>query len=144
MANEISKSTRISWSRDGAQIVASTDERISQVGKQSFANVQIVGGTAEAIGIGDVTGACYMMLKNINPKWTELTEAEKATYLGKTDYDTKNTVYINFYDDADPTSEGYDCKLIPGAGTCQDSYNPTFLAIKDTNDVNLMVLAVEL
>jgi hypothetical protein len=66
MANEITLTTTIRWTRGGAVIQASNTETITQVGSAAIENVQTVGTTSEAIDFGDVTDPAYIYFKNLD------------------------------------------------------------------------------
>lgn len=141
MANEIKKTTKLSWSKGGAQIIVDNTETIDQAGEQAIENVQIIGATSETILFGDVTGSAHLVFKNLAPKWSTLTTIEQGGYSGESDYNTKNTVYIGTTSPV--TSGNAQHKITPGGGAGPFISALTWYGIRDTNDVNLLVVAVE-
>src|SRR6188768_3337826 len=101
MANEISRNTRITWNKNNAQIIASISETMDQVGNAVIEQVQTIGSTSETIEFGEISGACHLMFKNMEPDWSDLTSDEKAAFTGDTtaakrlDYETKNSIYVS-------------------------------------------------
>ncbi len=141
MANEIKKTTKLSWSKGGASILANVDETINQVGNNALENVQIIESTSEAIVVADVTAPAHLMFKNLNPKWSTLTTEEKAAYASQDDYETKNTVFIGT---ANPTTSiNAMHRLRPGAGCSNEVLTVAWFACKATDNVDLLVVAIE-
>lgn len=143
MANEIRKQTKLSWSKGGAQIIAETSEVLDQTGEQAIENVQIIGGTSEAIVFGDVTAPAHIMFKNLNKKWSELTAAEKTAAGGvQATYEAANRVYVGTTNPTTSANATY--TILPGSGV--PSFQTVALAwyaCKDTDNVNLLVCAIE-
>jgi hypothetical protein len=124
MANEISITKRIAWSKGGAQIIfTGTDSGIDQVGEQAIENVQIIGATSEAILFGDVTTPGWMGFKNLN-----------AT--------DGATIHIST---ANPAVVGSSTiALLPGRSVILESPATAWYAISSTGSSNLLVCAIEL
>src|SRR5205814_6208227 len=110
MANEIKKSTKLSWAKGGAEIIVNTDETLNQAGAQAIENVQIIGGTSEAITFGDVTAPAHIAFKNLNKKWSQLTAAEKVSAGGvQATYEAAYRVFVgNNQSDHSPRCGLYD------------------------------------
>lgn len=149
MANEISRNTRITWSKNGAQIIASIAETMDQVGNAVIEQVQNIGATSETIEFGEVSGACHLMFKNMEPEWSDLTADEKAAYTGDTtaakrlDYETKHSVYVSPVNPAVKTDPEA-VKVVPGSGhSVTTTVTPVYYAIRDTNSADLLVAAIE-
>lgn len=141
MANEIAISTRLSWSRGGAQIIASVTGREDQIGTQGIENVQTIGGSSEPIDLGDVTDPGHLFFKNENSAWADLTTEEKAGYTDKADYDEKNSVYLGNTNPA--TDSNATITLKPQQGTALIRPPAAWYGIKDTDDVSLLVVAIQ-
>lgn len=141
MANEITKTTRLTWSKSGAEIIGSVSETIDQDGENAIENVQTIGTSSEAIVIGDVTGSAHLMFKNLLPAYSSLTTEEKAGYSSQADYNTKNSVYLGTTSPV--TSGNATVKLKPQGGTSLLTDRLAWYGIRDTNDVQLLVIAVE-
>src|SRR5439155_8647388 len=111
------------------------------IGEQAIEAVQIIGATSEAISFGDVTGDAHLAFKNLTPAYSTLTVAQKALYTDKADYDTKNTVYVGTTDPV--TSANAEHQLTPGGGAGPFISAQAWFGINNTNDVNLLVAAIE-
>lgn len=149
MANEISRTTRISWSKNNAQIIAQITETMDQVGDNVIEQVQNIGATSEAIEFGEVSGACHLLFKNMSTEWNNLTTDEKAAYTGDTtaakrlDYETKWSIYISPTNPAVKTDPEA-VRIAPGSGySVTTTVTPVYYAIRDTNSANLLVVAIE-
>ena len=142
MANEIKKITKLSWTKGGASIIVNVDETIDQTGNNAIENVQIIGGTSEALVVGDVSAPAHMAFKNLNAKWSTLTTLQKAGYSSEADYNTKNTVFIGT---TNPTNAGNAIhKLTPGGSAGPFiALSVTWFACKDTDNVDLLLAAIE-
>jgi hypothetical protein len=141
MANEIKRKVSITWSKGGQSIVMDVDETLNQTGEQAHGSVQIIQGTSEALNFGDVSAPAYVGFRNLNKKWSQLTDDEKVAYSGQTDYETKNTVFVG---EEDPTtSVNATHKLKPGAGAQFMALSLAWFACKATDNVNLFVCAIE-
>ena len=142
MASEIRRSTKLSWTKSGAQISCSVDEVYDQTGNAAIQNVQTVSTTSETVLLGDTTPA-YIMFKNLNTKWSDLTSAEKVAsgYDTEALYNAGNLVYIGTTSPA--TSGNAPNKLIPQTGVSIIANISTYYAIAATEDVDLLVSAVE-
>lgn len=142
MAREISKTVKLSWTRGGAQIIASAAETIDQTGTQAIENVQIVGAASETIVLGDVTLPGNVLFKNLNREWSDLSAAEKATAVSKVLYDIENTVHVGA---TSPVTAGNaQFSLIPGSGTSFATVLTAWYAIRGAaTDIDLLVVAIE-
>ena len=141
MAKEIKKNTLLSWSKAGAEIIAKVEEILDQVGEQAIESVQIIGAASEAISFGDVTGDAHLAFKNLATPYGKLTVAQKALYTSQVDYDAKNTVYVGTSNPV--TAANAEHKLTPGGGAGPFISALAWYGIRDTNDVNLLVVAIE-
>jgi hypothetical protein len=147
MANEIKRTTTLNWSKRGASIAISVNETIDQTGNNAFESVQIIGATSEALVIGDVTGEAHIAFKNLNEPWSEMTTAEKAAIAGSTDairratYELANTVHVGTTSPV--TSSNAEFSFVPGSGASFKSIIAAWYAIRQTEDVDLLVAAVE-
>lgn len=142
MANEIVRQTKLSWSKGGAQIIATVAETLDQTGAQAIENVQIIGGTSEAITFGDVTAPAHIMFKNINKTYSQLTTGEKAGYTNQADYESKNRVFVGTTNPTTSADAIY--TIYPGSGvTFQQSITLAWYACKATDNVDLLVVAIE-
>jgi hypothetical protein len=121
MANEVAVSIRLSWSKSGAQIIGTVSDSYDQSGSQAIENVQIIGSSSEAVTFGDVTTVGWVMFKNLNET-------------GKVHIGTTNPV----------TSVNAEITLDPGEGTFLKTTQAAWYAIRDSVDVNLLVIAIEL
>ena len=143
MSKEIKKTTKLSWAKRGAEIIVNTDETINQTGEQAFESVQIIGGTSEALVFGDVSVPAYISFKNLNPKWSELSAAEKVSAGGvQATYEAANRVFVGT---TNPTTAADAIHtLYPGSGTnFLQTIALAWFACKATDSVNLLVVAIE-
>lgn len=141
MANEISIRTRLNFQRGGFDMTAQVSETLDQTGDNAIENVQIIGATSEALSLGDVTGTAHLMFKNLNPAWSSLTVQQKAAYTDQADYETKQSVYIGT---ENPTTKlNALMSIIPQGGFYMLTSTLAWYAIRDTNNVNLLVVAIE-
>jgi hypothetical protein len=116
-------------------------ETVDQTGENVLESVQIIGTTSEAILMGDVTGTAHLLFKNMTPLWSSLTAEVKATYTDEADYKTKNSVYVGT---TSPVTSGNAVQaLYPGSGMFMTTTVLAWYGIRDTNDVNLLVVAIE-
>ncbi len=143
MAREIVKSTKLSWTKGGAEIIVNTAETLDQAGSQAIENVQIIGGTSEAITFGDVTAPAHIAFKNLNKKWSELTSAEKVSAGGvQATYEAANVVYVGTTNPTTSADAVY--KIYPGSGVnFFQSITLAWYACKATDNVDLLVAAIE-
>jgi len=141
MAKEIKKNILMSWSKGGAEILVKVEETLDQIGEQAIESVQIIGATSEAISFGDVTGDAHLAFKNLTPAFSTLTLAQKSLYTDKADYDAKNTAYVGTTNPV--TSVNAEHKLTPGGSAGPFISALAWYGIKATNDVNLLVFAIE-
>src|SRR5881394_2107316 len=128
MANEIKKSTKLSWAKGGAQAIE---------------NVQIIGGTSEAITFGDVTAPAHIAFKNLNKKWSQLTAAEKVSAGGvQATYEAANRVFVGTTNPTTSADAVY--KIYPGSGVnLYQAITLAWYACKATDNVDLLVAAIE-
>lgn len=146
MANEIKRTTTLSWSKNGASIIATVTESIDQTGENVIENVQIISDASEAINLGDVSTPKYVMFKNMTTAWGSLTAAEKVAtgFTGESaaaDYASAHKVYIGNNSPAD--AENTTFKLEPGNGVSIVTEQSAWYALANNFDVNLLVLAIE-
>lgn len=143
MANEISRTTKLSWTKGGAQIIAQTSETLDQTGAQAIESVQIIASTSEAISFGDVVAPAHLMFKNLNKKWSELTAAQKVSAGGvQATYENANRVYVGITNPTTNADAVY--TIYPGSGvTFYQSITLAWYACKDTDNVDLLVVAIE-
>jgi hypothetical protein len=128
MANEITLAVSLRWSKNGGSVGGSCTESYTQVGNAAFGNIQTVGDTTEAVVIGDVAGAKYLMFKN--------TTAKAASAAADT------FIYIDKVTPVVPADAPI--KLGGSVGNFQFTTEDTWYAIADTGDtVDLLVVAVE-
>jgi hypothetical protein len=124
MANEISATATLSASKGGAAIAASSSLsgslHVDMAGAQMISNVQVVGTSAEAIVLGDVSTIGYVYLKNM---------------------DAANFVEIAL--DSGVSTLVF-AKLKAGGIALFPAKTATMYAKADTAEVNLFVAAVEL
>ncbi len=64
MANEITYSTRIAWSRGGETISLSATDQYTQVGNVAIGNIQYVDVTTSAIIFGNVLDPAFVSFRN--------------------------------------------------------------------------------
>jgi Holliday junction resolvasome RuvABC endonuclease subunit len=147
MANEIKRTTTLNWTKRGASIAISVNETIDQTGNNAIENVQIIGATSEAITLGDVSGEIHLAFKNLNEPWSELTQAEKDAVAGSTTaekkaaYELANTVHVGTSNPV--TSGNAEFAFVPGSGTSFKTSITAWFGIRQTNDVDLLVVAIE-
>lgn len=103
----------------GDTIKGTITESITQVGTKAIGNIQNVGTSSEAITLGDVTGAKYLMFKNT---------------------DTTHTVYI---DTATPATTGATIKLGPGQGVFFPTTVDAFYGLAITGACDVEVIAIQ-
>jgi hypothetical protein len=143
MATEIKRTVKLSWSKGGAQIIAESIETLTQTGAQATENVQIIGGTSEAVSFGDVTAPAHLMFKNLNKKWSELTAAEKVTAGGvQATYEAANRVFVGTTSPTTSADAVY--TIYPGSGVSfYQAITLAWYACKATDNVDLLVVAIE-
>lgn len=145
MANEISRTTRLSWTRNGAQIICAVTETADQTGEQAIQNVQIIGATSETLTFGDVTSPGYVMFKNATPTWSSMTAAERTAtgYANEAAQIAAQTVYVSKTNPATTVAANMEAKLKPGQGVSLSTNITTWYAIATTDPTNLLVTAIE-
>lgn len=143
MANEISRTTRLSWTRNGAQIISNVTETADQEGEQAIQNVQIIGGTSEAVNLGDVTTPKYIMFKNANQSFADAGGADDSGYATKALYDAAHRVYIGTTDPVTTVAGVAEFVLIPQQGVSIVTDQSAWFAIRGSISVNLLVTAIE-
>lgn len=141
MADEITVTTTLAWSNGGAQIRSTASYSETQVGRLAIQNAQLIQGTSETLDFGDVDVANHIMFKNLNKKFTDLTDAQKSAYSGKADYETKNTVHIGNIDPT--TSVNAIIHLKPQVGAVLQNSGVLWYACKSTDSVALEVVAIQ-
>ena len=126
MANEITITFNLRWSRGGGSVSGSISDTVNQTGNAAFESIQTIGSTTEQIVLGDVSGSKHLMLQN---------------------RDATDTIHIDKVTPVVPGS-GTAIKLIPGSNfkgghtymlTAQD----TWYAISSANTPDLLVVAIE-
>jgi hypothetical protein len=138
----ISRNLSISWN-DGAgnTITGRISQNKEQVGNAAIGNVQTVGSSSEVVLVGDVSGVCNVFFKNNNLEWDDLDAAVSDLYDDEDDYNDSNRVYIGT---TNPTTSGNATyALKPGNGIYfENTYVPHY-AIRDTADVDLLAIVIE-
>lgn len=119
MANEITVTSSIIASKNGATMQAAFNKTLDMAGDQMINNVQIVGTTAETLVVGDVTTIGYTILKNLDA-----------------------TNYVEIDSVAGMTS--FPQKLLPGEFCVLKPQTANIYAKANTASVNLLVVSVEL
>lgn len=114
MANEITLGITLNWTKSGQVVKGTVSETFSQSGNNVIGHEQQIGGTTEAIELGEVSGAKHLMFKSLQPK--ETAEAPQPV------------IYI---DTVTPvvTSAPSAIKLVGAAGTYMNTINDTWYAI---------------
>jgi hypothetical protein len=124
MANEISASAQLSATKNGVTLNNSVGLTVQaskdMAGDQMTQNVQIVGTSAEALDVGDVSTIGYVLLKNL---------------------DTTNFVQIAL--DSGVSTQIF-AKLRAGDVALFPAATATIYAKADTANCNLLVMALEL
>ena len=143
MANTITQTLKVVWKNDdGDSVTGSVVQTLTQSGNAVFSNVQTIGATSETITVGEVSGDCLIFFKNNNTEWSELSTASKEEYADEDDYNTKNTVYVGTTNPATSSSANTHA-LKPGSGAVESAVLATHYAIRDTEDVDLLVIVIE-
>jgi hypothetical protein len=143
MANTITTTVKVVWANgDGDTITGQVAQRVTQTGNAVYSNIQTVGTPSETVTVGEVSGDCYQFFKNNTAEWSELTAAEQAAYDSESDYNTQNSVYVGTTNPA-TSSSANTFKLKPGAGALKDGALETHYAIRDTHNVDLLVMIFE-
>lgn len=141
---KITVSTKLTWAKAGAQVLAQATETITQVGEDATEKTQIIAHTSEQIDFGDVTGVAYVSFVNQNTQWAKLTDSEKAAAGGDQDaYELANTVYVGTTNPMTSSAAIY--IIIPGAGASlkTDVATDWFAITETTTPVHLLVVAIE-
>lgn len=122
MANEITIGATITCTKSGLSVSGTVSGlAITQSGAQSYANVQPVGTTTEALDISDVSTIGYLWLKN-----------------------TDATNFVEFDLNTPVSSSTSFCKLLAGEVALIPTRRTTIYAKADTAEVNVSVVALEL
>lgn len=141
MADEISRTIALNWSKGGASLNLAVSYKTNQTGSTAIENVQVIGGTSEAILFGDVTDPGVLGFKNLITPWSGLTAAQKVTETSQAIYEAANIVHVGT---ATPcTSSNATFSFVPGAGHTFDTVQTAWYAIRGTNNVNLLVMAIQ-
>jgi hypothetical protein len=127
----------------GGSVVGDLATTVTQVGNGAYFNIQTIGAASEAVTFGDVTGDVLLFFKNDTPLWDDLSAAEQAAEVDEATYNDAYTVYVGTTNPATSSSINTH-KLKPGKGVFKDGPLENHYAIRDTNDVQLVVLAIEL
>ena len=122
MANEITVTTSLRWSKGGAAISGTASNTYDQVGEQAIESVQIIGATSEAINLGDVVTVGYMLFKNLNASGGA-------------------TIHISTLNPAVAGTTNY--SLTPGDAVSVIGVQTAWWAISSTGSSNLLVIAIE-
>lgn len=120
MASEIQVSATLNASKNGASIAGSGSKVIDMSGDQMLSNVQIVGTSAEAILVGDVSTIGYVYLKNMD-----------------------STNFVEIALDSGVSTQKF-AKLLAGQIALFPASTATLYAKADTASVNLYVAICEL
>jgi hypothetical protein len=143
MADEISRTIKLNWSKGGASLTLDVAYKTNQTSNLAREITQVIGAASEAIEFGDVTDPAVIGFKNLEPTWSSLTPAEKVTEVSQAVYDPKHTVHVGT---TTPCTEANATHhFAPGAGTAFDTDQPLWYAIKKAGaeDVTLLVLAIQ-
>lgn len=121
MANEISISASLSATKGGVTVQSGGQTKaVDMVGDQMLANVQIIGTSAEALQMADVTVGGYLFVRNMD-----------------------GTNFIQLALDSAVSTQIF-CKLKPGESTLfRPPVGATIYAKADTANCNAQVVAVE-
>lgn len=120
MANEITVAASISVVKNGAVVSAAQSKTADMSGDQTMSTVQIVGTSAEALTLGDVSTIGYVFLKNMDP-----------------------TNYIEVALDSGVSTQVF-AKLLAGDITLIKASTATIYVKANTNPCNLLIAATEL
>lgn len=120
MANEISASVGLQANKGGASVSNSGSKTADMSGDQMISNVQVVGTSAEAVALGDVSTIGYVLFKNLD-----------------------STNFVQLALDSGVSTQIF-AKLLAGDVTLIKAATATMYAKADTANVNLLVAAVEL
>ena len=120
MANEIQVQASLQASKNGVSVQNTGNKTHDMAGDQMLSNVQIIGTSAEALVLGDVSTIGYVFLKNL---------------------DSVNFVQIAL---DSGVSTGIFAKIVAGGIALFPAATATMYAKADTANVNLLVQAVEL
>jgi hypothetical protein len=142
MASEIRKTTKLTWSKGGAQIILDVTETTDQTGDAAIGNVQSIGAASEAISLVDVTLPGNVGFKNLNREWSALSTAEKTAAVSKAAYDIENTVHVGATSPV--TALNAQFSFVPGAGSAFPTVITAWYGIRGAGtNVNLYVVAIE-
>jgi len=120
MANEINASISLGVNKNGLVLNGGGSKTADMAGDQGLTNVQIIGTSAEAIVLGDVSTIGYVAFKNLDP-----------------------TNFVQLALDSGVSTQIF-AKLLAGDVTLIKAATATMYAKADTANVNLLVTAVEL
>jgi hypothetical protein len=119
MANEISKTIRITATKNGASVSYSSTEREDMAGDNMISSVQSIGTTSELVGFGEITGAPgLVVIKNLDP-----------------------TNFVEFGGDSGLTV--FKLKVLAGKDQMVRLESATLYGKADTAEVKIQVTAVE-
>lgn len=125
MANEITVSISLRWTKNNQSVSGSVSDSFDQVGNAAIGVVQTIAGTTEQIDFAEIAGTKYMMLRNMA---------------------TKGSAEILYVDKVTPVvPASAPIKLIAGAGSFQITPDDTLYAICEggTATADLGIVAVE-
>ena len=120
MANEINCSVTLSANKSGVSVSSSGSKSADMSGDQAITNVQVIGTSAEAIVLGDVSTIGYVLFKNLDA-----------------------TNYVEIALDSGVSTQVF-AKLLAGDMTLIKAKTATMYALANTANVNLLVTAIEL
>ncbi len=122
MANEITVTTSLRWSKGGAAISGTASRTFDQVGEQAIESVQIIGASSEQVSLGDVTTVGYMLFKNMNASGGA-------------------TIHVSTLTPAVANTSNY--SLTPGDAVAVIGSQVNWYAISSSGSSNLLVIAIE-
>lgn len=119
MANEITQTISLSVSKNGASSSISKTKRIDQTGDEHIKSTQVIGTTAETLGLGDITGT--------------------PSQISITNLDATNFVEIG----GDSGLTVFKIRVSKGETVIFRPTSSTIYAKADTADVRVEILAIE-
>jgi hypothetical protein len=119
MANEINLQVNLSANKNGALISQNLQKQADMAGDEMVQVVQIIGTSAEALSVIDVTTIGYVLVKNL---------------------DTTNYVELS----TDNANANKFAKLLPGDLTLIKAASATIYATANTASCKMLVIAIEL
>lgn len=142
MANEIKREVRLSWSKNGAQIIADVSETLDQTNSNTSAIISSMADVSKELPIGDVTGQAYLMFKNIMPAWSALSATDQSNWGSRSNYETQMSIYIGTTDPCTPEDSLFNLK--PQAGTTMLTSTLSWFGIRGGEGASeLLIVAIE-